>query len=120
MENVSPLLTEYQGLLKLIQSIKLMALNGAWDDVVEQEIIYIQAIERISQISAPVNMPSVIQLQFRQLLQEILDTEAQVKELLQKRMEELAMLIQQGQNQKTINNAYAEFSNDVLIGKSTP
>ncbi|GAB7196622.1 MULTISPECIES: flagellar protein FliT [Dickeya] len=117
MENLSPLLTEYQGLLTLIRNIKTMALNGLWDDVVEQEIVYIQSIERISQITVPANIPSTVQLQFRQLLQDILDTEAQVKELLQNRMQELAVLIQQSQNQKSVNNTYAEFSNDILPGK---
>ncbi|GAB7215524.1 flagellar protein FliT [Dickeya oryzae] len=117
MENLSPLLTEYQGLLTLIRNIKTMALNGLWDDVVEQEIVYIQSIERISQITVPANIPSTVQLQFRQMLQDILDTEAQVKELLQNRMQELAVLIQQSQNQKSVNNTYAKFSNDILPGK---
>ncbi|MEI7187018.1 flagellar protein FliT [Dickeya dianthicola] len=120
MENLSPLLIEYQGLLELIRNIKSMALNGLWDDVVEQEIVYIQSIERISQITVPANIPSTVQLQFRQLLQDILDTESQVKELLQNRMQELAVLIQQSQNQKSINSTYAEFSNDILPGKPQP
>ncbi|SLM63747.1 MULTISPECIES: flagellar protein FliT [Dickeya] len=117
MEKLYPLLNEYQRLLTLIRNIKTMAINGLWDDVVEQEIVYIQSIERISQVNVPTNIPSTVQLQFRQLLQDILDTEAQVKELLQNRMQELAILIQQSQNQKSVNSVYAEFSNDVLPGR---
>ncbi|MGL9734972.1 MAG: flagellar protein FliT [Symbiopectobacterium sp.] len=92
-----------------------LANNGAWDEVVEQEIIYIQSVEDLSKMPIPDNLDSVMQLQFRKILREIVESEAQIKELLQKRMDELSSLMQTSVKLHSVNATYGEFSPQSII-----
>ncbi|MCW2474366.1 MULTISPECIES: flagella biosynthesis regulatory protein FliT [unclassified Symbiopectobacterium] len=115
MTSLQQLLSEYQQLQQLSRSILALATNGLWDEVVEQEIIYIQTVEHLSKTPIPENLDSVIQLQFRKILREIVESEAQIKALLQKRMDELSALMQTSLKQHSVNAAYGEFSPQGII-----
>lgn len=117
----SQLLKDYQQLQQLSRHILALANNGAWDEVVEQEIIYIQSVENLSKMPIPDNLDSVMQLQFRKILREIVESEAQIKDLLQKRMDELSSLMQTSVKQHSVNAAYGEFSpQGVIPGNINP
>ncbi|MGL9751779.1 MAG: flagella biosynthesis regulatory protein FliT [Symbiopectobacterium sp.] len=121
MSTPSQLLKDYQQLQLLSRHILALANNGAWDEVVEQEIIYIQSVENLSKMPIPDNRDSVIQLQFRKILREIVESEAQIKELLQKRMDELSSLMQTSVKQHSVNATYGEFSpQSVIPGNINP
>ncbi|MEC5318496.1 flagella biosynthesis regulatory protein FliT [Brenneria populi subsp. brevivirga] len=114
---VSPhrLLQDYQQLLSLSQKILHLAVNGQWDTLVEQEIVYIQSVENLVKTPMPDDLDSVIRLHFRQILQEVMDNEAKVKQLLQKRMDELSTLMAQSLKQRSINTTYSEFAGQRLL-----
>ncbi|WP_291971175.1 flagella biosynthesis regulatory protein FliT [Candidatus Symbiopectobacterium sp.] len=115
------LLKDYQQLQLLSRHILALANNGVWDEVVEQEIIYIQSVENLSKMPIPDNLDSVMQLQFRKILRELVESEAQIKELLQKRMDELSSLMQASVKQHSVNAAYGEFSpQGVILGNINP
>lgn len=110
MENLHQLLKDYQRLLAQSQKIKGLALAEKWDDLVEQEVAYVQLVEQLSKSPIPTNTESVMRLQFRQVLQDILDTEAEIKTLLEARMVELSNLMKQSKTQKSLGNTYSEFA----------
>ncbi|WJV52157.1 flagella biosynthesis regulatory protein FliT [Pectobacteriaceae bacterium CE90] len=110
MDNLHQFLNNYRQLLSLSKEILALAINGHWDELVKQEIIYIQSVETLTKAPLPANIDSVTQLHFREILQEIVDNEATVKHLLQKRMDELGELMGKSLNQKNINDAYGKFS----------
>uniref|UniRef100_A0A6V7KHQ4 Flagellar protein FliT n=1 Tax=Bracon brevicornis TaxID=1563983 RepID=A0A6V7KHQ4_9HYME len=121
MTTPSQRLKDYQQLQLLSRHILALANNSAWDEVVEQEIIYIQSVENLSKMPIPDNLDSVMQLQFRKILREIVESEAQIKELLQKRMDELSSLMQTSVKQHSVNAAYGEFSpQGVIAGNINP
>lgn len=117
MDNLQ-LLRNYQQLLTLSEAILGLARSGQWDSLVEQEIVYIQSVENLSKTPIPANLDGVMQLHFRQVLQQILDNEAQTKLLLQKRMDELSSLMGQSLRQKTLNSKYSGLAgHQVLPGE---
>lgn len=97
------LLKDYQQLLSLSQKILHLAVSGQWDTLVEQEIVYVQSVEGLVNTPIPDEIDSVMRLHLRQILQEVMDNEAKVKQLLQKRMDELSSLMGQSLKQKSIN-----------------
>ncbi|WCG81863.1 flagella biosynthesis regulatory protein FliT [Pectobacterium sp. A5351] len=115
MMTLQQLLVEYQHLQQLSRHILALATNGSWDEVVEQEIIYIQTVENLSKTPIPENLDSVIQLHFRKILREVIESEAQIKTLLQKRMDELSLLMQTSLKQHNVNSVYGAFSKQGII-----
>ncbi|MBG0751943.1 Flagellar protein fliT [Pectobacterium carotovorum subsp. carotovorum PCCS1] len=98
-----------------------MAVNGQWDTLVEQEIVYVQSVEGLVNTPIPDEIDSVMRLHLRQILQEVMDNEAKVKQLLQKRMDELSSLMGQSLKQKSINTTYNEFAGQrMLPGDALP
>ncbi|MCV9880367.1 flagella biosynthesis regulatory protein FliT [Brenneria izbisi] len=110
MDNLHQLLKDYQQLQFLSRKILGLASNGLWDELVELEIVYIQTVENLTKHPIPDNIDSVMRLHFREILQEIIDTESKVKELLQKRMDELSTLMKRTVAQQNANIAYNEFA----------
>nr|WP_113866691.1 flagella biosynthesis regulatory protein FliT [Brenneria salicis]NMN91180.1 flagellar protein FliT [Brenneria salicis ATCC 15712 = DSM 30166]RBP62292.1 flagellar protein FliT [Brenneria salicis ATCC 15712 = DSM 30166]RLM30537.1 flagellar biosynthesis protein FliT [Brenneria salicis ATCC 15712 = DSM 30166] len=110
MDNLHQLVKDYQQLQSLSRKILGLASNGLWDELVELEIVYIQTVENLTKYPIPDNIDSVMRLHFREILQEIIDTESKVKELLQKRMDELSTLMKQTVAQQNANIAYNEFA----------
>ncbi|KFX12552.1 MULTISPECIES: flagella biosynthesis regulatory protein FliT [Pectobacterium] len=109
------LLKDYQQLLSLSQKILHLAVSGQWDTLVEQEIVYVQSVEGLVNTPIPDEIDSMMRLHLRQILQEVMDNEAKVKQLLQKRMDELSSLMGQSLKQKSINTTYSEFAGHRLL-----
>ncbi|WP_439212259.1 flagella biosynthesis regulatory protein FliT [Duffyella gerundensis] len=114
------LLMTYQKLLSLSQTMLRLASAGRWDELIETEVDYIGAVERLSQSTqaSPISPQTLTQL--RPVLRTILDNEAQVRVLLQERMNELASLVTQSGKQKSLNSTYTSMRGNVLYPQQDP
>lgn len=110
MSNLHQLFKDYQQLQALSRKILALASGGQWDELVDQEIVYVQLVENLTKRPLPADLDSVMQLHFRRILREILENESQIKELLRKRMDDLSLLMRNSLAQQNINTAYSEFS----------
>lgn len=114
--NIAPqLLTIYQQLLVLSQSMLRLASEGKWDELIEMEVDYVSAVEILAESTKLSPVPDQTQDQLRPVLRHILNNEAEVKSLLQSRMSELSSLIGQATRQKSVNKAYSGMQGVVLF-----
>lgn len=117
MNNPNSALSAWQALHDLNLSMLKLAKAGQWDDLITQEITYVQLIENISLnpiASAP--RPHIEQARF--LLENVLKNESQLKELLAIRMDELRHLIDQTGKQQSITSTYGKLSGNILYPES--
>ncbi|WP_426818000.1 flagella biosynthesis regulatory protein FliT [Winslowiella sp. 2C04] len=113
--NIAPhLFTIYQQLLSLSQSVLRLASEGKWEELIDMEVNYVSAVEKLSQLTRQQPVPSHTQDQLRPVLRHLLDNEAEIKRLLQARMEELSSLIGHSNRQKSMNSAYGKLAGTVL------
>ncbi|MEI7367133.1 flagella biosynthesis regulatory protein FliT [Pectobacterium sp. 1950-15] len=115
MSNHHHLLKDYQRLQALSRKILALASGGQWDELVAQEIIYVQLVENLTKRPIPTDVDSVMQVHFRRILREIIENESQIKELLRNRMDDLRLLMKNSLAQQNVNAAYGEFSEQRLL-----
>ncbi|MBE5214835.1 flagella biosynthesis regulatory protein FliT [Pectobacterium quasiaquaticum] len=115
MSNLHQLFKDYQQLQALSRKILALASGGQWDELVAQEIVYIQLVENLTKRPIPTDVDSVMQLHFRRILREIIENESQIKELLRKRMDDLSLLMKNSVAQQNVNSTYGEFSEQRLL-----
>ncbi|MFC0141010.1 flagella biosynthesis regulatory protein FliT [Erwinia mallotivora] len=114
--NIAPhMLTIYQQLLVLSQTMLRLASEGSWEELIEMEVVYVSAVEKLAESTKQTPVPAHVQDQLRPVLRHILDNEAEVKSLLQARMTELSSLIGQASRQKSVNKAYTRVQGVVLF-----
>lgn len=114
--NIAPhMLTIYQQLLVLSQRMLRLASEGSWEELIEMEVVYVSAVEKLAECTKQTPVPAHVQEQLRPVLRHILDNEAEVKSLLQGRMTELSSLIGQASRQKSVNKAYTRVQGVVLF-----
>ena len=107
MEQHRQLLTEYQHVLTLSEQLLSLAILGQWDELVELEIVYLKAMERIMPLPASLPGPAQ-QFILRQTIDAILHNIGEVKRLLQLRMEVLKQRLEQHRCQREVNAAYGQ------------
>ncbi|MGE9549820.1 flagella biosynthesis regulatory protein FliT [Erwinia amylovora] len=115
MNNAPHLLAIYQQLLVLSQSMLRLATEGNWEELIEMEVDYVSAVEKLAECTRHIPVPAHVQDQLRPVLRHILDNEAEVKNLLQARMTELSSLIGQATRQKSVNQAYTRIQGSILF-----
>lgn len=114
--NIAPhLLTVYQDLLGLSQTMLRLASEGKWDELIEKEVDYVSAVEKLAESTRLSPVPAQAQAQLSPVLRHILNNEAEVKSLLQSRKDELSLLISQATRQHSVNKAYSGMSGVVLF-----
>ncbi|MCP1440625.1 flagellar protein FliT [Erwinia persicina] len=114
--NIAPhLLSIYQQLLVLSQSMLRLATEGEWDKLIEMEVDYVSAVGKLAECTQQTPVSAQTQDQLRPVLRHILANEAEVKNLLQARKAELAQLISQTSRQKTVNKAYGGMAGVILF-----
>lgn len=114
--NIAPhMLAIYQQLLVLSQSMLRLATEGSWEELIEMEVDYVSAVEKLAECTQHTPVPAHVQDQLRPVLRHILDNEAEVKSLLQARMTELSSLIGQATRQKSVNKAYTRIQGNILF-----
>ena len=111
-------LRRYQQLLMLSQTMLTLAKQGQWDDLIGHEVGYLKAVEEVTRAVDSTTLPAALQSQIRQLLQQLLDNETLIKNLLMNRMAELRGLVNQCNQQKSVNSAYGRFAGNVLYPDS--
>lgn len=114
--NIAPhLLAIYQEILTHSQSMLRLAGEGQWDDLIDMEVDYLSAVEKLAKATQNEPVPTHTQDQLRPILRHILDNEAEVKKLLKSRQNEISLLIQQAGRQKSVNRAYTNVAGVVLF-----
>lgn len=102
------LITIYQQLLDLSQNMLRLAAEGEWDDLIQKEVDYVSAVQRLAQSTQAASPQAQEQERLRPVLRHILDNESEVKRLLQARMQELSTLVNQNTRQKSVLSAYGK------------
>ena len=115
MEANVGLLHHYQQLLMASCSMLNLAREGRWDDLIEHELNYIAAVEKLTKYQDTGDVATAVQAQVRPVLKQILDNEVELKTLLHQRMEELRTLVGQTSRQHNLNSAYGRLSGNILF-----
>lgn len=105
----------YQQLVEKSNMMLRLATEGLWDELIASEMDYVNAVQKIAQLTQDSRPNDPIQEQLRPLLRTVLDNENTVKRLLQARMDELAKLVGQSSMQKTVMNTYGNQGGFVLV-----
>lgn len=116
MNDSSLSLKKWHALYALSNTMLSLAQSGKWDELIEQEVVYVTLVEDISKTPLPSGPGGkIIQEKAQALLANILDNEVGLKRLLQERMGELQELMTQTGKQRTLNMAYGNLSGNVLF-----
>ena len=114
MSTSSSSLQQWLRLHSVSQRMLKLATEKKWDELVEGEMEYICLVESLTQNPALSSGPSTHN-QIRGLLRAIIDNENEVKRLLNMRMDELKVLIQNGNQQRTLTSTYSNLSGMLLV-----
>lgn len=107
-------LNNWHALHALSNSMLNLAHSGKWDELIELEVKYVTLVELIAE--KPASQTNIVhQEQARQLLTKVLANEAELRTLLQKRMDTLRELIDQTGRQKSVTTAYGNLSGNILF-----
>jgi len=115
MEADFGLLHHYQQLLLTSNMMLSLAKEGRWDELIQHELSYISAVEKLTQLQNMADAAPTIQGLLRPLLKQILDNEVELKTLLHQRMEELRTLVGQTSRQHNLNSTYGRLSGNILF-----
>lgn len=109
------LISRWQRVALLSQSLLELAQRGEWDLLLEQEVTYLQSIEAVMKTQTPQEMQQSIQDLVASYLKQTLENEALLKQLLGQRLDELSLLISQSTRQQSLNNTYGRLSGMLLV-----
>ena len=116
MNDSSLSLKNWHALYALSNTMLSLAQSGKWDELIEQEVVYINLVEQIGKTPLPSGPGGqFIQDKAQVLLRSILENEIELKRLLQERMGELQELMAQTGKQRTLNMTYGNLSGNVLF-----
>lgn len=115
MEHQQQILSTYQQIHTLSSQMIVLAQTGQWDALIEMEVSYLLAVEKTAQFAEFSEHPLALQEILRNKLQQILSNETELKRLLQQRMDELKLLIDQSTQQNIVNNTYGQFHDRALL-----
>jgi len=112
-------LADWQQLLLLSNQMLIMARTQQWEALIDGELNYIQHVNALS-VSDGNAVDCPFPGKVREILRQLLENEAEVKRLLLERMEELKVLIHQGNQQQSVNLAYGRLAGMLLLPASSP
>lgn len=115
MSHAPHLYLSYQKLVEKSNLMLRLATEGLWDELIASEMEYVNAVQKIAQLTRETQPTDPLQEQLRPLLRQVLDNENNIKRLLQARMDELAKLVGQSSIQKTVMTAYGNQGGQVLV-----
>lgn len=112
-------LADWQQVLQLSNQMLVMAQTQQWEALISEELAYIQRVEALSGSEGSVaDCPHPDSL--REILRQLLANEAEVKRLLLERMDTLKVMIHQGNQQQSVNQAYGRLAGMLLLPASAP
>ncbi|HED1421448.1 TPA: flagella biosynthesis regulatory protein FliT [Kluyvera georgiana] len=115
MSHAPHLYLSYQKLVEKSNLMLRLATEGLWDELIASEMEYVNAVQKIAQLTRESQPTEPLQEQLRPMLRKVLDNENTVKRLLQARMDELAKLVGQSSIQKTVMTTYGNQGGRVLV-----
>ena len=115
MSHAPHLYLSYQKLVEKSNLMLRLATEGLWDELIAIEMEYVNAVQKIAQLTRESQPTEPLQEQLRPMLRKVLDNENTVKRLLQARMDELAKLVGQSSIQKTVMTTYGNQGGHVLV-----
>ncbi|BBV65433.1 MULTISPECIES: flagella biosynthesis regulatory protein FliT [Kluyvera] len=115
MSHAPHLYLSYQQLVEKSNRMLRLATEGLWDELIASEMEYVNAVQKIAQLTQLSEPSDPVQEQLRPLLRKVLDNENTVKRLLQARMDELAKLVGQSSIQKSVMSTYGKQGGHVLV-----
>ncbi|TQI81066.1 flagellar protein FliT [Serratia fonticola] len=115
MEHQQQILSTYQQIHSLSSQMIVLAQAGQWDALIEMEVSYLLAVEKTAQFAEFSEHSLALQEILRNKLQQILSNETELKRLLQQRMDELKLLIDQSTRQNIVNSTYGQFHDRALL-----
>ena len=115
MEANFGLLHHYQQLLVTSRTMLNLATEGRWDELIEHELGYITAVEKLTQFQDASEIAPQLQAQIRPVLKQIIDNEVVLKERLNQRMDELRTLVGQTSRQHNLHSTYGRLSGNILF-----
>lgn len=115
MSHAPQLYLSYQQLVEKSNRMLRLATEGLWDELIASEMEYVNAVQKIAQLTEDSQPNDPLQEQLRPILRTVLDNESTVKRLLQARMDELSRLVGQSSIQKTVMNTYGNQGGFVLV-----
>lgn len=119
MTSTSSSLANWQQLLLLSNQMLIMARTQQWEALIDGELNYIQHVNALSASDGNATdcpFPGKV----REILRQLLENEAEVKRLLLERMDELKVLIHQGNQQQSVNLAYGRLAGMLLLPANNP
>lgn len=114
MTPTSSSLADWQHLLLLSSQMLTLAKTQQWEALISGELAYIQRVEALSSSHRHVS-ESAYPSKMREILRQLLENEAEVKQLLLTRMDQLKVLIHQGNQQQSVNLAYGKLEGMLLL-----
>ena len=115
MSHAPHLYLSYQKLVEKSNLMLRLATEGLWDELIASEMEYVNAVQKIAQLTRESQPTEPLQEQLRPMLRKVLDNENTVKRLMQARMDELAKLVGQSSIQKTMMTTYGNQGGHVLV-----
>lgn len=117
MRLTSSSLAHWQQALELSHHMLTLAKNQQWEALIDGELAYIQHMDSLAASGGLItDCPDGCGVKV--ILLQLLENETQVKSLLQARMESLKVLIQQGNQQQSVNMTYGRLAGMLLLPDS--
>lgn len=110
-------LTHWQQALVLSRHMLTLAQGQQWEALIDGELAYIQHMDALAASNGRIT-DGADASGVKAILLQLLENEAQVKSLLQARMERLKILIQQGNQQQSVNTTYGQLAGMLLLPDS--
>ena len=108
------LISRWQHVALMSQTLLDLAQRGEWELLLEKEVAYLQSVEAVMISPAPI-ISQQVQDMLETYLKQTLENEQQLKALLQQRLDELSELIGQSSRQQSLNNAYGRLAGMLLV-----
>ena len=115
MSHAPHLYLSYQQLVEKSNRMLRLATEGLWDELIASEMEYVNAVQKIAQLTQLSEPSDPVQEQLRPLLRKVLDNENTVIRLLKARIDELAKLVGQSSIQKSVMSTYGKQGGHVLV-----
>lgn len=117
MDAYPSLIVDYQRIADLSETMLLMAHQGEWDLLIDQEETYVSAVAGLAAQTHVLQTELTHEKQqvLAILLQKLIANEDTIKQLLQQRLAQLTGLINVSNRQQSLNTAYHKFSDSTSM-----
>lgn len=101
------LLDAYTALLASASQMHDLATSSDWEALIDQRTHYVMLVDGLRQLDTQVQLDSVGEQHKAELLEAILEHDAEIRRLLVSRRDEISAMMEVSQQQKRLHRAYA-------------